>query len=245
MAATRKKTATKRSSTAGKTTKRAKAKRSVEVMDDVMMEEVTSSTIDTSSVKKISTKTKLAVLLALVVIGSVLYLSRGYFIAATVNGELLYRPSVIGELEKRFGKQTLDSLVSDALINQEAKKNNITVSSEELDAEVKTIEDSVKAQGQDLDTLLTIQGMTRDELKKQVRTQKLVEKILGAKIEPTEAEVKDYMDKNKDLLPKDKKPDEIKTQVTQQLKQQKLGAEFQTWIADLKLNANIKYYVTY
>lgn len=213
-----------------------------EPMDEVFVE---NNTIDTTSVKRMSNKTKIAILLALGVIGIVLYLTRGLFIAATVNGELLSRPTVINDLEKHYGKQALDSLITESLINQEAKKAGITVSNEDIDNEIKTIEDSVKAQGQDLDTLLTVQGMSRDELKKQVSTQKKVEKILGSKVEPTDEEIAEYMKTNKDLLPKDQSEDQVKASVKDQLTQQKLSTEFQTWLAEIKKNANIKYYVNY
>ncbi len=239
--------ARKTKATKSKSTRASKAsvKKVTAPKQDVAMESKMETPIDTSSVKQMSGKRKAAIIVAIAVIGIILYLSRGLILAATVNGELVYRPTIISELEKRFGQQQLDATVTDMLINQEAKKKGISISDEELNSEVSKIEESVKAQGQDLNTLLTMQGMSRDELNKQIRTQKIVEKILADKINPTDQEVKEYMDKNKDILPKDKKTEEIQAEVKTQLQQQKLSTEFQTWLTEVKKNASIKYFVTY
>ncbi len=212
------------------------------MMNDVIVEE---TMIDTSSVKKMSTKRKVSLLVALIAIGVILYVSRGLLLAASVNGEFIYRPTVISELEKRGGKQELDSLVTEILINQEAKKQNVNVSDDELNKEITKISDSVKTQGQDLNTLLTMQGMTQDDLKKQVKTQKIVEKLLADKVTPTDQEIADYIKTNKATLPKDQTGDVLNATVKDQLMQQKLSAAFQTWLDGVKKDASIKYFTNY
>lgn len=191
-----------------------------------------------------SGKRKIAILLALLIIGVVLYLSRSLFFAATVNGEFIYRPTVVKDLEKRFGQQTLDSLITEMLINQEAKKRNITVTSEEVDAEITKIEENVKGQGQELATLLSLQGMTMEELRTQIKTQKIAEKMLSDKINPTDQEIDEYIKANPST-DKDAKPEDIRAQVKTQLTQQKLGTEFQAWLTEAKKNASIQYFVKY
>jgi parvulin-like peptidyl-prolyl isomerase len=90
-----------------------------------------------------------------------------------------------------------------------------------------------------------MQGMTQDDLKKQVRTQKIVEKILADKVSPTDQEVADYIKANKDSLPKGQTDDQNKETVKGQLRQQKLSTEFQKWIDELKKSASIKYFTSY
>ncbi len=243
MAAAKKSTPKKKANQKKTAPKRTKTSKQVEV--DTMMMEVETATIDTSSVKKMSTKAKVSILVALMVIGVVLYLSRGLLLAASVNGEFIYRPTVISELEKRGGKQQLDSLITEIIIQQEAKKKNISVTDDEVNTEITKINDSVKAQGQDINTLLAMQGMTQDDLKKQVRTQKLVEKLLADKVNPTDQEIADFIKTNKDTLPKGQTDDQIKATVKQQLMQQKLSTEFQTWLTEAKKNASIKYFTNY
>src|SRR3989344_668284 len=68
----------------------------------------------------------------LLLLGSLLYLSKGLFIAAIVNGKPVSRMALIKNLEKTGGKQALDSLVTQELIKQEARKENITVGDEDI-----------------------------------------------------------------------------------------------------------------
>jgi parvulin-like peptidyl-prolyl isomerase len=48
--------------------------------------------------------------------------------------------------------------------------------------------------------------------------------------------------KNKELLGKDVKFEDIKADIENQLKQQKLATEQQKWFAELKKNAKINYF---
>ena len=80
------------------------------------------------------------IIIALVVVG---FLLKGLFVAAMVNGQPIFRFTVINELEKQGGSQALSALVNQTLILQEAKKKNIQVTQEEIDNSVKQIEDSV------------------------------------------------------------------------------------------------------
>jgi parvulin-like peptidyl-prolyl isomerase len=170
---------------------------------------------------------------------------KGFFVAAVVNGEPISRIQVISDLEKQGGKQALSSLVNQTLILQEARKKNIQVSQSEIDTAVKKIEDSLKSQGQNLDTALTAQGMTRKDLSFQLKLRSLVEKLLADKVKVSDKEVADYIEQNKANFPATMSADDIKKSVTEQLKQQKLGAASQAWLQDLTKNAKINYFVTY
>lgn len=231
-----------------KTTKRGKTSHKKNVVETSVMEMETPATtnvLNASEVKRVGTKTKIALILAFIIIVAALYKGKGLFVAALVNNQPITRLSVISDLEKHSGKQSLDSLITQTLIDQEAKKKGVSVSSSDIDSEIQKISESVKAQGQDLNSLLALQGMTMDDLRGQMKTQKLVEKLLGSDIDPTDADIDAYIKTNKDTLPKDQSEDQIKSQVKEQLKQQNLSTKFQTWITDLKGKANIKYYVNY
>ena len=184
-------------------------------------------------------------IVTVICIAFLLYYFRGIFIAAVVNGEPIYRVQVISELEKQGGKQVLDSLVTEKLILGEAKKKNISVSQEEIASELKKIEDNLSKQGQSIDQVLSLQGMTRESLSQRIRIQKIIEKIVGKDIQVTDKEIDDYLEKNKDTLPEGQKPEELRVTVKQQLTQQKLGQKVQSWIADLQKNAKTLYFVKY
>jgi len=152
------------------------------------------------------------IIIALIIIAFSL---KGLFVVALVNGEPIARIAVVSELEKQGGKQALSSLVNQTLILQEARKKNIQVSQAEIDAAAKQIEDSLKSQGQNLDTALAMQGMTRKDLSTQLKLRSLVEKLLTDKVKVTDKEVADYIEKNKDTFPAEMKEEEIKKSVSQ------------------------------
>ena len=106
-------------------------------------------------------------------------------------------------------------------------------------------EDSLKAQGQNLNVALQAQGMTMGDLRTQLKLRNLVEKLLADKIRVSDKEVADYIAKNKDSLPQDKSESEIKKNVEEQLKQQKLATASQSWLQELNKNAKINYFVNY
>ena len=188
---------------------------------------------------------KVFIPLIVIVLAVVAFSLKGLLVAALVNGQPITRLAVIAELEKQGGKQTLISLVNQTLILQEAKKKNIEVSQKEIDDAAKKIENSLKTQGQNLDTALAMQGMTRQDFLMQLKLRSLVEKLLADQIKVSDKEVADYIEKNKDTLPTNLKESEIKAGVVGQLKQQKMASASQSWLANLTKNAKINYFVNY
>lgn len=181
---------------------------------------------------------------AVVILGILAYLYRVLAVAATVNGHMISRLALVRELEKESGKKTLDRLITEQLINDEAAKKGITVSSDDIEGEIKKIEAQVAAQGGTLDQALAAQSMTRDDLKKQITAQKKVEKILADKTAVSDADVETYIKNNKVTLPKGQE-NAMKEQIKNQLKQEKFSQEAQAWAAGLRAQAKINYIVKY
>ncbi len=190
-----------------------------------------------------SNRKKIIIGVIVIVVLVSVYLLKSLFIVATVNGEPILRTTFTKELEKKDGKQVLNSLVTKSLILQEANKQKVTLTDTELAQEIKSLEDSLTKQGQNLDQLLQAQGMTRADLNEQIKMQKTIEKLIGKDVKVTDKEIQDYIDKNKDSFPESNSADENKKVVKQQLEQQKLSDKFQTWIADLEKKAKINYFV--
>ncbi len=218
-----------------------------------MNEEIIKSQVSSElpKLKAVNFKLKLLknrkLVLALVLIGLVfgsLFYFKGAFVAAMVNGSPVTRLSVIQELEKQGGKNILDALITEKLIDNEAKKKGVSVTNDEIAMEIKNIEASITQQGSTLDAALLQQGMTMEALKKQLLVQKKIEKVLADKILVTDEEVNKYIEDNKVELVAGKEA-ETKSQIAQQLKGQKLNQEASSWIASLKTDAKINYYVNY
>lgn len=196
-----------------------------------------------SKVLKIFTKKRVIVFLVVVLFLTGLYLSKSLIFAAWVNGKPVYRLSLIRELEKQGGKQVIDGLIEKSLVASEAKKAKVVIIQSEIDTEIKNIENTVSGQGISLDEALNLRGMTRKDLEGQIKTQKIVEKILSSKITITDAEAKDYFTQNKTLFGQNPVYDKVADQVKNQLFQQKLSTEYTTWITDLKTKAKILYFI--
>ncbi|OGM12165.1 hypothetical protein A2W13_00735 [Candidatus Woesebacteria bacterium RBG_16_36_11] len=180
-----------------------------------------------------------------VVILVLAYANMGIFIAAIVNGKPITRLQLAQELEKQGGKQVLDSIVTQKLIDQEAKKNNIVVTQQEIDNQMTAIEDQLKSQGTDLDTALSFQGQTRDDLINSLKMKITIEKLLGDKIQVSDEEIKSYFDQNKDSFPANSKLEDVKSQIIDTLTQSKLSTEYQNWLQNIKANSKIDYLLNF
>ncbi|OGK12940.1 hypothetical protein A2861_02375 [Candidatus Roizmanbacteria bacterium RIFCSPHIGHO2_01_FULL_38_15] len=186
-------------------------------------------------------------LIGIAILGIILVISyffKGVFVAATVNGQPISRLSVIQKLEKQGGKSILDSLITDTLIKNEAKKKGIIISEDEVNQEIKTIEASVTEQGGTLEQALLQQGMTKESLRESVKNQKIIEKLFADKLKVTDAEVNKYIAENEIPIEEGKEA-ETKKQIMDQLIQQKFQQEVQSWVTTFKTSADIKYYVNY
>jgi foldase protein PrsA len=162
-----------------------------------------------------------------------------------VNGQPVSRLSLVEESERESGKQAMAMLVRNVLVEQEAKKENVTVSDKEVSDQIKTIQNNLSKQGQNLDDMLKLEGMSRDDLNKIVRLDLLVSKIVGKQIKITDKDVNDYIAKNKDILPKNVKGETLKKTVRERIKQEQLPEKAQAWFANLERQANIIKFVNY
>jgi parvulin-like peptidyl-prolyl isomerase len=180
----------------------------------------------------------------ILVIAGALYYFKGQFVVATVNGQPIFRSTLIRELEAQSGPQILDSLVLETLVRQEAAARKITVSDQEITDETKKLEAKLAAQQQNLDQLLAVQGMTRPMLKEQLRLQLMVEKMVDRNsIVVSDDEVKKYFEDNKAFLPKNIKQEELAPEVKAQLQQQKATAKTQEFFKTLQTKAKVNHWL--
>jgi foldase protein PrsA len=181
-------------------------------------------------------------LAAIILLAFLGYLFGKWFVVARVNGTAITRSEYVDELEKSAGKQVLESIATRTLIEQEASKKNVTVSNEELDAEIRKIESQLTAQGQNLDQVLSFQGLTRDGLREQIEIQKTVEKLVGNNVQVTDQEIEAFIEENPNLASAETDLDTLKGQAREQLKQQKTDAKIQELIQNLRQSAKIEYF---
>ena len=183
--------------------------------------------------------------LVFVVLGFLVYTFRSVFVAAVVNGYPVSRLEVVREAEKQNGKQVLNTVIRNTLIEQEAKKQHVTVSEKEVTDEIKKVEANLSKQGQKLDQVLAMQGMTKEDLRKLIRLDKLVGKMVGKDVKISDKEVDEYLEANKDSLPEDQDPAQLRKAVRTQLQQQQLNQKVRLWLDNLQSKAKIIYFVQY
>lgn len=193
--------------------------------------------------KKI-TKKHIGFVVILVIIAAA-YLLRSLFFVAFVNGSPITRIEFTKDLEKNIGKETLDNLITKKLILQEANKKGVIVSNEDVDKEIENISSMIESQGSSLDQVLASQDRIKDDLEENIRIQKTVERILEDKVKVTEDELIDYFEKNSELYGKDANFTELKETISQQLKQEKLSNEYETWLNNLKTESKIIYFLNF
>lgn len=184
-------------------------------------------------------------LLVVVIAFTAGYFLKSFFIVAMVNGRPISRLRVIKELERRQGLAILDSLISEDLVRQEANKKGIKINPADTADEIKSIEDSLKAQNTTIDQALASQGMTVKDLEKNIEMQKMIEVLLADKTAVTDEEVQKYIDDNKTSYPEGTNMDQVKSLVKQQLVQQKVATGFQTWMDALRKASKINILVKY
>lgn len=186
-----------------------------------------------------------AVIIALfIILGALIYVYRGLFIAATVDGDFITRLSIIRQLEKASGKNLLESLIEQKLIESEVNARKITVSEEEINEEIKKIENQLSFQGTDINTALAGQNMTMEELRGRIMVFKKTEKLIADKINVTDEEVAKYIKDNQIAVPAGQEA-LANEQIKNQLKNQKMDTETKAFLAELKAKAKIRYFVNY
>jgi len=169
-----------------------------------------------------------------------------YLVAATVNGKTISRLDIVRELEKQGGKNVLDGYITQQLIIEKAQKENITVSEQDIDKELKNIETSIKAQGGTLDAALEQKGMTRAQLNEDLQIQVMLQKLIKAdEIKVTDKEVEVYIADNKEQFPADAKVKPDTKQIKEELRQEKLNSKIQEFVTNLRTSAKITYFGSY
>ena len=236
---------------AKKTTKAAVSKKTPAKKVSSRKETVSSASVMPKSMPQLSKDQVFATLkrpqvfipLAILVAILLVFFLRSWFVVALVNGQFISRSAFESAMEKQAGKTTLNTLVTQALVEQEAAKKGIQVNQSDIDNQAKQIDKQLSTQGQTLDQALAARGMTRDDFNEQLKLQDLLQKLLADQIKVSDKDVQDYIDKNKDSLPTDQSADQLKASVRQQLEQQKLSTAAQGLVQKLQQQAKITYFI--
>lgn len=189
--------------------------------------------------KKSSSKVRNIVFILILVLALLFWKFKGYFIAATVNGQPISRWELTNLLIRRFGQQSLDTVINERLILGAARQKGIFITP--IDIEQKVNETKKQLEGKmTLDEALKYQGATIEEFKRNIEIQLSIDKLFDKEASVSNSEINDYLTKNSQLSKGSTDPASLQAQVREILRQQKVTDLFDTWFTDIRKNAKIQ-----
>ena len=91
--------------------------------------------------------------------------------------------------------------------------------------------------------LLSLQGETKEGLKKDIELQLLIEKMLEDKLVVTDKEVSAYFEENIEFFPEETELEDVKETIKDQLKQQRMAEVVPNWLEELKAKSDVRYFL--
>jgi parvulin-like peptidyl-prolyl isomerase len=207
----------------------------VHEMIDTKMEDL----MPLESVKPVRRLPWVRVVVVVVVLSLVAFFvaNKGLVVAAVVDGRPIFRWQLNSVMSARYGAQTLDSMISQALIDEQAQKAGVKVSQTDITTREA---DLVKSLGTNvsLDDVLKYQGMTKADFEDQLRLQITVEKLLGKDITISDADITNYIATNASTLTATDEAGQ-RSEAKQAIFSQEINDQLQTWFAGIKAKASI------
>lgn len=150
---------------------------------------------------------------------------------ATVNGTKITKEQLYDKLVELGGESTLQSMITEELVNQEAEKAKVTVTEADIDAEIEDLKAQFGGEAA-FNAALSQSSMTLEDLRESMPMQVKIRKILEPQVTVTDDEIKEYYDTNKASFSEEEQVRashilvETKEEADAIVKQLKEGADF-------------------
>lgn len=185
---------------------------------------------------KFNTKV-LYLVLGLLALSALLLANKSMLVAAVVDGRPVWSWELNGVMADRYGKQTLEGMISEKLIESEARKQGIVMSPAEVSAREEEIVKGLGG-GMKLEEILKIQGLTKSEFDRQITLQLTVQKILGKGLTITDADVNNFIATNRATLVATEEA-ALRSEAKQAILDAHIGDKLQPWFNELKAKAKV------
>ncbi len=163
---------------------------------------------------------------------------RFLIVPAMVNGQPIFSWEYISELHQKAGSEILTQMINQKLIEQEISNQNIQIAQNEIDEQIKKIEDSIGTESGGLDAALSLQGMTKNDLIKQIKLQLQLEKLVKGTITISDEEIKSELAQNPTIYTGLTEIDAATT-AAENLRSQTMSQSFSQWFQKLQKDAKI------
>ncbi len=191
-----------------------------------------------SSLKNFRSSKKFYIILIIAGILLLAIFKKGWFVAALVNGSPITNLELQMKLNAQFRTQTLNQVVNEKIIADEARKNNAMPLQSEIDQKIIELEKNVGGK-EALDSLLAQQGQTRTGLVDQIRIQLAITKLYDKEATVSAEEVASFIEQNKSQMTATESAGQEK-EAYDNLKNQKLSEIFSQKFQELKTKAKIQ-----
>lgn len=159
-------------------------------------------------------------------------------VVASVNGDEITKEELYNSMVDQAGQQTVNQMITNKLIEQEAEKSGIEVTEQDINNKMEEMKSNFPSEEQ-FNMMLQQYGMTEEQLKDQLETQIIMEKKFESEIEVTEEEMKSFFESNKQQFGEDASFADHKQQIEDQLTNQQLQQQIQQWIQQARSDADI------
>lgn len=154
--------------------------------------------------KWLKTSYDIAIILVLVVLVTIVlihYTNQRSEIVATVNGEKITRDELYQAMLVEGGREVLDRLITNRLVLQEGERLGITVTEEEIDAEIKNvINNNFFGMAEYFYQALEQYGLTEKAVKDDLKTETVLRKIVQEQINITDEDAREYFMTNQEYF---------------------------------------------
>ncbi|MCG5254840.1 SurA N-terminal domain-containing protein [Brevibacillus agri] len=161
-------------------------------------------------------------------------------VIAKVNGTTISESQYLMELQKQYGEQILDQLITETLIIQEAEKKNVNVTENQVISELEKMKENMGSPER-FNQFLEQYKMTEDQVKERIKINMLLNNIFVDKVQVTEEEMKSFYEENKDRFGSvTPSYEQVKNLLKERILEDKKQEQIPVWIDELKKKAKIE-----
>lgn len=166
------------------------------------------------------------------------YFGKSLFISALVNNQPITAIELNNRMSALYKDRVLDQLIDQKIIEQEASKKGVVVSSQQINDKMAETESTYGGK-EVFDSLLQQQGLGRDEFIRLTRLQLLMEGLYKNEATPSEEEIVSFINANANT-PEATDPARLRQIAQDQIQQQKMVQIFGQKLEDLRNQSKIQ-----